>query len=734
MQPILDLASHDYKALREQKASRSLLVLASLLFLFLLLWQTYSASKLHQTYQESLMESVTENIRSDYVRYFTQLRLDIDTFQNNHFQAITSLELAGDNANEEEYTLVYDDLLNDIEQSKLFTIVDNTGTGKFTHITGDFLADCKTEIASTLKYKKQTQLFLHHGKNNTHFDLLQPLLTTDNTEKYFFVSFETTILQELLLKYQLPHQQLFLIHKKDQTIELSTEKLIDNIPSLFSMMYENSSYSYSKPIDGTSWLLAIRLDDEYNTNIYLEGLTKALIIWFFLTLLIYSFYRIQLTRLRRQSILKQALHFKNNHDELTGLSNRVNFDKQITLFLEQKTTFKGVALHIDIDRFQVINNTFGFAIGDRYLHQLSMSLTQYLPDDATISRLANDEFAVLLPQLKHTEAVTFANALRRYIKQLTVEELPQDITISATVGVVILDEHQVDTEQVLSSLNRSVHIAKKKGRNRVQLYQSNDEQLIRHASDMEAIHELSAALKENRLLLYRQTIKPLHSHEDDQGHNGKEEPPHFEVLVRMKMKDGSIQPPSYFISAAEKYGLIRQLDHWVIKNTIKAMTQNPDDNSEYSINLSGLTLADSDTADFVKDVFELYKVNPKRICFEVTETSAISHLQSALAFIQQMTDLGCYFSLDDFGSGLSSFSYLQKLPVQIIKIDGAFIQDIATNHVNRIFVENIQRTAEAMNKKVVAEFIETEQIETILKEIGVHYGQGYYIHKPEFWV
>ena len=721
----------DYKALREKKASRRLLALTSLLFLFLLLWQTYSASSIHQAYQESLMEAVTKNIRSDYLRYFTQLRLDIDRFQNTHIPAISAIDDAGNLATNDQYMNLYMELIAKVKYSTLFSIVDQYGISQLSHITGDFLPDCKTETASTVEHKKQTQLFLHHNKLESHFDILQPLLTTDKSKKYFFVSFKSTVLQELLVKYQLPHQQLFLIKQnKNSTIELSTESSIfsqqKNSKKILTNFYQRPLYSYVKAIEGTQWQLAIRLDDKYNLNIYLEGIAKALIIWLVLTIIIYSFYRFQLMHLRRQHILKQALHHKINHDELTGLSNRSHFDKQLTTYLSNKVQFFGVALHVDIDRFQVINNTFGFATGDRYLYRLSHELTHYFPEGATISRLANDEFAIILPSLLHTEAVTFANGLRRHIKNITIDELPQDITISATIGVVVLDDHQLETEQVLASLNQSVHLAKKKGRNRVQLYQSNDEQLVRHATEMDAIHELSFALKENRLLLYRQTIKQLNT-------SDKSQQPHYEVLVRMKMPDGSIKSPDYFIGAAEKYGLIRQLDHWVITHTFKAMAENPNDKNDYSINLSGLTLADSDTADFVKAMFAQYGISPNRICFEVTETSAIGHLKSALAFMEQMTNLGCYFSLDDFGSGLSSFSYLQKLPVHIIKIDGAFVCDIETNHANRIFVENMQRTATAMNKKIVAEFIENKKIEDILIEIGVHYGQGYYIHKPELW-
>ena len=199
------------------------------------------------------------------------------------------------------------------------------------------------------------------------------------------------------------------------------------------------------------------------------------------------------------------------------------------------------------------------------------------------------------------------------------------------------------------------------------------------------------------------------------------------------MHRGKLIPPVHFIPAAEKYGLIRQIDQWVIEHTFKMIASSPMDSSSYSINLSGVTLADRDTFTQVVELFEKYQVDTSRICFEITETSAIANIESALYFINKMKDYGCSFSLDDFGSGLSSFSYLQRLPVDVLKIDGIFVKDMDTNEVNRVFVENIKRTAETMGIKTVAEFVENAVIESMLAEIGIDFGQGYHIHKPEPW-
>jgi diguanylate cyclase (GGDEF)-like protein len=704
-----------------------MVLLTIILTFFLLLWQTFSASRIHQEYQESLMDAVTDRILSDYNEYFTQLRLEIDLFQQKQFNAITLLQENADRASSKQYMEVLNSLRTEISNTRLFAIINEDGKGSLKHITGDFLPSCEEEIASTVASGSQEHLFLHRSGKSVHFDLLQPLSTNNGQNNYFFVAFNPDLLADILSKYQLPHQQLFLMSADNVgEIELSTEdayqksRLID--PKEFT------EFSFVKAIPKTRWQLAIRLSPEYSSNLYQQGILKALAVWLVLSLIIYGFYRIQKSRTRSHSIVVQELAFTENHDPLTGLVNRVKFEKIMSEELinhkNTKPVDRGVVFHIDIDKFQVINNSFGYAVGDAYLHKASLGLKIFLPDNAIISRLGSDEFAILLPTLKFVEAKGFAHKIRLFFQKVSISAINEETSLTASVGVVILNDSQLEAEQVFSSLSQAVSLAKEKGRNRVQIYQSDDEQLIHHAKEMLAIHEVSNALQDNRLVLYRQKIKALTNLESS----------HFEILVRMMSPEGALISPNNFIPAAEKYGIIRQVDHWVIENTFKAMANNSDDiDTCYSINLSGSTLADRDIFDKVVVLFERFKIAPQRICFEITETSAITHLKSALHFMDNMIAFGCSFSLDDFGSGLSSFSYLQKLPVSIIKIDGAFVRDMDCNSVNRIFVENIKRIANAMDKKTVAEFVENAEIEALLTEIGIDYGQGYHIHKPELW-
>ena len=704
-----------------------MIILTVILIFFLLNWQTFSASRIHQQYQESLMDAVTDRIISDYFDYFAQLRLEIDLFQQKQLNAISALQEGGNKASIEQYMEVLKSLRSEIKNTRLFAIINEQGNGTLKHITGDFLPACEEEILSTVASGSQDHLFLHRSEKSVHFDLLQPLSTSDGQDKFFFVAFNPGLLNDLLSKYQLPHQQIFLMRADSiGKVELTTENV--DYTSMLIGSEELDEFSFVKAIPNTRWQLAIRLSPDYSSNLYQQGLLKAITVWLVLTLLIYVFYRLQKKRTKSHYKIKQQLAFKDNHDSLTGLVNRFRFEMLLNeeIFNRKNNTLidSGVVFHLDIDKFQVVNNSFGYAVGDAYLHKASLDLKKFLPDNAIISRLGSDEFAIILPTLPFNKAKDFAHKIRLFIQGISVSAMNEDTRLTASIGVVILEHSQLEAEQVFSSLSQAVSLAKEKGRNRVQIYQCDDEQLIHHAKEMAAIHEVSNALQDNRLVLYRQKIKALKTRESS----------HFEILVRMMSPEGELIAPHNFIPAAEKYGIIRQVDHWVIENTFKAITKNIEDlDTCYSINLSGLTLADRDIFDKVVVLFEHYKVAPHRICFEITETSAITHLKSALHFMDNMIAFGCSFSLDDFGSGFSSFSYLQKLPVSVIKIDGAFVRDMDNNEVNRIFVENIKRIANAMNKKTVAEFVENAEIEAMLTEIGIDYGQGYHIHKPELW-
>jgi len=715
------------KPRKELKASRRIVLLTSLVFLALVLWNALSSIQLHKSYQHALMNSVTDSVLAEYQEYLAQLRTHIIQFQNQYSVQISHLANKGELATEAEYHELLEAMKREFDDFRLFAIVDSQGQGVLKHITGDFLDDCKAEIQSTIEAGSQEHLFLHRSSTSIHYDLLESLNIKGKPGWYLFVAFNTNVFETLLTKYQLPHQELFLLRSDlIGKIELSTTTTTDeHIAGIEMSAKEIQLFNFIKDIPGTRWQLAIRQEPNYQTSIIIKSVVKALALWLFASALIFLFYLFQRQKSKSHYKIKKALEFNATHDALTGLMNRSTFEKNLADFIlqESKAANYGVVLLADIDQFQLINNGYGYSVGDSVLNFLSIELKKYLPDNVACSRLGNDEFAIILPDLPFEQAKEFANQLRQFINSLRYESEETAINVSASIGVLQIDSEHVSTERVFSSLTQAVQIAKKKGRNRAQLYQSDDQALIQHAKEMAVIKDIDAALKENRFLLYRQHINAL---------QGNMATAKYEVLVRLQSKEGEVIPPGHFIPACEKFGLITKLDRWVIAATCQSIAEKGD-KSHYSINLSGLTLADKDIREFVSVTFQKYNINPSQIGFEITETYAITHLESAMKFISQMSEMGCEFSLDDFGSGLSSFSYLQQLPVRYIKIDGGFIKNICQSRLNQVFVETMHKLAKELGKECIAEFVEDEQTQALLIKQGIEYGQGYYHHRPEKW-
>lgn len=708
--------------------SKALVVFTSLVFLVFLLWNAYASFQLHQNYQTTLMDSVTNNILVEYQENLSKMRLELDEFQIEHQAFLEQLLKSAENTNVEQYMEFLRLLQNKNKEIRLFSVVNNEGKGLYTDITGNFLPDCQEEISSVISAGSQEQLFLHRSKTSVHFDILRPVIraniTNDNEPLYFFVAFNSTIFKNLLRQYKLPHQELFLL-RKDHVgkIELSSHE--STSPNSITMSEQDiAEFSFIKAIPGTRWQLAIRLSEDYNNSLINNSFISAAAIWLLITLFIYIFHFLQEKGRKNYTKLAEQFEFNETHDKLTGLSNRAEFERILKSFINEPHQ-EGFILLVDIDQFQLINNSFGFASGDQCLNNISKQLKRELVNGASISRLGNDEFALLSPSLKEMSAQQFAEIIRKKIQSMRFNEISREIRLTASIGILTLDHHQKTVEQIFNCLSHAVNLAKTKGRNRVQLYQSDDINILQHAEEMSIVKNISKALENNQFVLYRQVIQKTKS---------TRVAPHYEVLVRMKDDGEKLIPPNTFIPSAEKYGLIAQLDRWVIKATLHAISLLPaDDDSTFDINLSGVTLGDRDIIEYVSNLFDEYHVAPERIGFEITETYAITHLKSAKLFIQSMANLGCQFSLDDFGVGISSFSYLRDLPVHTIKIDGSFLQDIESNQLSYVFVEMIQKVAAQMGKKTVAEFIENQAIQDIATQLNIDYLQGFHIHKPEFW-
>jgi diguanylate cyclase (GGDEF)-like protein/PAS domain S-box-containing protein len=423
------------------------------------------------------------------------------------------------------------------------------------------------------------------------------------------------------------------------------------------------------------------------------------------------------------------LSWQASHDALTGLANRREFESRLKHTLEQLSHQRGEhsLMFLDIDQFKVVNDTCGHAAGDQLLRQISGLLQENVGADALLARLGGDEFGVLVRNCDAKSATQIADRLR-----LTVQELNfvwSGCVFNASVSIGLVHISQEDTvEETLKAADVACYMAKEKGRNRVQAYHPSDSELAQRVQEMAWVQRIRNGLEQQRFCLFAQEIRTLKGSEPDHSR--------VELLIRLRDEDGNLVPPGSFLPAAERYGLMPLIDRWVVKTAfglLASRLHSPGSACPAScaINLSGVTFGDDDFIDYVRRQFEIHRIPPQMICFEVTETSAISNLSSAKRFIQALKELGCRFSLDDFGSGMSSFAYLKYLPVDCIKIDGSFVKEMLNSDTDRAMVEMIVHMAKVMGKGVVAECVESEELIETLREIGVGYAQGYTIGRPE---
>lgn len=427
--------------------------------------------------------------------------------------------------------------------------------------------------------------------------------------------------------------------------------------------------------------------------------------------------------------LTQQMTFLASHDPLTGLVNRREFKSRLKKMFDSAKQHKHehALCYIDLDQFKIINDTCGHVAGDELLKQLTTLLSDKVRSRDTLARLGGDEFGLLLGECPLSRANKIAQDICNIVKSFRFIWDNKTFEVGASIGLVAIDQNSESITSLMSSADTACYAAKDKGRGRVHLYQEDDTELQQRYGEMQWVPKLNDALTNNNFILYCQTIMAI----SDELKPGK----HFEVLLRMQGDDNSIILPGAFIPAAERYNLMPAIDRWVIENTLKTYDKIFKSHPECihdtcSINLSGASLNDSDFLSFIFAQLDKYLVPPQILCFEITETAAISNLSTAVAFIKELKRRGCKFSLDDFGSGLSSFAYLKNLPVDYLKIDGNFIIDMAHDPIDRAMVESINQVGHVMGLRTIAEYIESESLLTIAKEIGVDYAQGYAIGRP----
>jgi len=424
---------------------------------------------------------------------------------------------------------------------------------------------------------------------------------------------------------------------------------------------------------------------------------------------------------------KTTTTLQNNYDALTALLTRPAFETQVrSLLASRRETSSECVLYLDVDRMHVINDNFGMHVGDEVIGKVAEVLRKKARPGALAARIAGDRFAVFLPDCTLEFAQQIGELLRRQCAELTYARGDGTVQVSVSVGVAELpEESQHRLAHGLANAEIACKAAKDRGRDRVEIFQDADLSIMRRSTDIIVLQALHEALAADRFALFAQPILPLCADRSE---------PHFEFLLRMVSENSELLPPEKFLSAAERYQLLPAIDRWVIKNALAALAEHSSTlqgrGMRFSINISGASIASEEFHEYLESAIMESGVSPESLCFELTETSAVSNLARADRLMQRLRTLGCIFALDDFGTGLSSLVYLKSLPVSVLKIDGAFVRDAGTNQRTESMVRAIAQLAHTMGMETVAEYVETDELRTRMTALGVDYGQGFAIGRP----
>jgi diguanylate cyclase (GGDEF)-like protein/PAS domain S-box-containing protein len=420
----------------------------------------------------------------------------------------------------------------------------------------------------------------------------------------------------------------------------------------------------------------------------------------------------------------QLLH-QATHDELTGLANRRQFESRLEALITSRDAPASALLYLDLDQFKVVNDTCGHPAGDQLIRMAADTVRSTVRSGDIVARLGGDEFGLLLVDCAPGTAGAIAEKIRASLAELPFMWQGRPMLVSASIGLVHLDGGFPSVAEALSAADSACYLAKDAGRNRVQVYRDDDRKFVARSGEMNFVSRIADALAQSRFRLFAQRIEPV---SDDTLET------RYEILLRMVEPDGRLLSPGNFIPAAERYGLMPRLDRWVIEHSIRAMADLRKAGQALPwlvVNISATSIDDGELFAFIKRSLAEAQIPPQRISFELTETTAIAHLRNAMRLMRALHSLGCSIGLDDFGAGMSSYSYLRRLPVDYIKIDGRFVVKMDTDPVDRAMVASIHQVAQVMGLRTVAEWIESDAVLAAVREIGIDYAQGYAVHRPD---
>lgn len=430
-----------------------------------------------------------------------------------------------------------------------------------------------------------------------------------------------------------------------------------------------------------------------------------------------------------QRLLALQLAHQATHDALTGLLNRQAFDERIrALLADDEDGRHHCLLYMDLDQFKVVNDTCGHLAGDELLRRIAILITEKVRDRDLVARLGGDEFGVLLPDCPLEPGRRIAERIHRALTHYRFNWQDKRYAVGVSIGLVPIPPGEANLAQILSAADHACYVAKEKGRNRIQLYQSDDAEVMRRADEMNWVVRIHRTLEEGRFRLFAQPIQRV-------GADAGSQPLFLEVLLRMVEEDGRILTPTPFIRAAERYGLMRDLDWWVVSRLLDHLdtccARSLERLETCAVNLSAISVSDESFLDRMRRA--LRERAPElvgRLCFEITETAALANPAQAQRLIRELSALGCRFALDDFGSGMASYGKLKALRVQYLKIDGTFVRDLATNPLDRAMVESINQMAHVLGVRTVAEGVSGAPLLDRLERLGVDYAQGFGVARP----
>lgn len=423
--------------------------------------------------------------------------------------------------------------------------------------------------------------------------------------------------------------------------------------------------------------------------------------------------------------VQRSLMHQASHDALTMLVNRTEFENRLQKIVSERRRSRRphAVCCMDLDQFKLVNDTCGHGAGDELLRRLSGMMATQIRTGDVLARLGGDEFGILLLDAGLNESMQLVERLRDLIENFTFLWNRRQFKVTASFGVAIITDNYDSVTDVLRDADTACFLAKDRGRNCVHVHVQDDATVSERRQQMAWINRLDAAIGDGRMLLARQPIV----------HSAGQGVPHWEILLRLRDEDGDIVTPGFFLPAAERFGMMPRLDRFVVERVTDFLLADVKGVDCYAINLSGASLGDERLIAFLHERVKQCP-NPARLCFEITETSAISNLTQVREIIGELRSLGCQFSLDDFGTGMASFDYLRSLPVDFLKIDGSFIKDIADNPISLAMVRAVNDIAHLMGMRTVAEFVENHAIATVLRGIGIDYLQGYAYGRPRFFM